>query len=444
MKLSQARRGAKKKKMPSALSLAALVCVALAAAAHTPASAARSQTSARDLTMGLAGATKTRRAAMSAVASRPTQQPTPIVVPRLPPAAASPSPTPDWDSPPPPRRAPTPQPTPRESRPADAIEDDEVIRVSSNLVVVPTSVVDASGNPVQGLRPADFRLEEEGRPQEVAEVGAAEAVPLDIALVFDVSSSTIKNFDFMKQAAAGFLKGVMKPSDRAAVFTIGERSTLVQPLASADDAARRLTTIPAADKATGTAFYDTVTAAARYLAANASGKNRRVVLVISDGEDNFSVDVRDATINALDRANKAGGDKTEGEKLETVGEGTAGVHRRAMQRVMREVQQADAVFYSINPSGPGVRLNVISQRAEYGMRQLSEATGGSSVVPAQVAVLDAIFRRIAAELRAQYLLQYYSSSDAAPGKFLKIGVTTPARADLRVRARQGYYVQRQK
>jgi len=438
VKLSLARRGAKKLVL-SVLTLVAVVCAALAAFVHTPASAARSQTRPSDL----ASATKSRQVLMSADASRPTQQPTPIVVPRLPPAAA-PSPTPDWDNPPPPRRAPTPRPTPRETKPADTIEDDEVIKVSSNLVVVPTSVVDAAGNPVQGLRPEDFRLEEEGRRQEVAEVGAAEAVPLDIALVFDISSSTIKNFDFMKQAAAGFLKEVMKPSDRAAVFTIGERSNLVQPLGGADDAARKLTTIPAADKATGTAFYDTVTAAAKYLAQNASGKNRRVVLVISDGEDNFSTDVRDATTTALDRANKAGGDTTAGEKLETVSEGTAGVHRRALQRVMREVQQADTDFYSINPCGPGVRLNVISQRAEFGMQQLSEATGGSSFLPAQVTELDAIFRRIAAELRAQYLLQYYSSSDAAPGKFLKIRVTTPARADLRVRARQGYYVQRQK
>ena len=430
MKLPQARRGAKKLLV---LTLAAVVCAALASAVHTPASAARSQSRAR----GVAGATESQQARTNAFAARQTPRPTPIVVPRLP--APAPSPTPDWDNPPPPRRAPTPQPTPRETKPADAIEDDEVIRVSSNLVVVPTSVVDASGNPVQGLKPADFLLEEEGRRQEVAEVGAAEAVPLDIALVFDISSSTIKNFDFMKQAAAGFLKEVMKPSDRAAVFTIGEQSNLAQPLSGADAAARKLTTIPAAEKATGTAFYDTVTAAARYLAQNASGKNRRVVIVITDGEDNFSIDVRDATIAALDRVNKAEGEKTSGEKLETVGDRTAGVHRRALQRVMREVQQADAVFYSINPSGPGVRLNVISQRAESGMRQLSEATGGSSFLPAQVSELDAIFRRIAAELRAQYLLQYLSNADAPPGKFLRIKVTAPARPDLRIRARQGYY-----
>lgn len=388
-----------------------------------------------------AGAQNTQR--RRAAAARPTPSPTPVVVPQLGPPRARVADDGEEAPPPPPR--PTPKPTPPPARTPEPIDDDgEVIRVSSNLVVVPTSVVDAAGQPVQGLTPADFRLAEEGKQQQIAEIGVAEQVPLDIAVVFDISSSTVKNFDFMKQTAAGFLRQVMKPTDRAAVFTIGERPSLAQGLSGADEAGRKLTTIPAATRSTGTAFYDTVTAASRYLKANAEGKNRRVVLVISDGEDNFSDDVRDATVAALDRVNRAEGEKTGGEKLEAVGDRTAGVHRRALQNVMREVQQADAVFYSINPSGPGVRLNVISQRAEFGMQQLAEATGGSSFLPANTEELPAIFSRIAAELRAQYLLQYYSTSDAPAGRFLKIQVTTPARSDLRVRARQGYYVQRQK
>ncbi len=390
--------------------------------------------------------TRQRSAKSSAATQKPT--PTPLRVPQLP--RATPVPTPpvatvtsnDEDAPPPPPKA---TPTPAPPKRAETIEDDsEVIRVTSNLVVVPTSVVDAQGNPVQGLKTADFQLEEEGKRQEIAEIGVAEQVPLDIALVFDVSSSTVKNFDFMKQAAAGFLREVMKPNDRAAVFTIGEKPSLVQALAGSNDAAQKLTTIPAATKSTGTAFYDTVTASSRYLAANSTGRSRRVILVITDGEDNFSNDVRDATLTELNKVNKATGEQTASEKLTAVNDRTAGVHRRALQKVMKEVQQADAVFYSINPSGPGVRLNVISQRAEYGMSQLSEATGGSSFLPASEQELPVIFRRIAAELRAQYLLQYYPQSGAPAGKFLRIRVTTPARTDLRVRARQGYYVQKGK
>ena len=74
------------------------------------------------------------------------------------------------------------------------------------------------------------------------------------------------------------------------------------------------------------------------------------------------------------------------------------------------------------------------------MQQVALTTGGNSFVPARLEDLDAVFRRIAAELRAQYLLQYLSNNEAAPaGKFLRIKVGAPARPGLTIRARQGYY-----
>ena len=413
--MDYARRGVKR-----VLALALLACLLLAEFALP---VAGWQTKQRKRS----APTRTR-----AVASSQNSSSTPIVIPQLPPAKPTPTPE-DLGEPPPPR--PTPTPTPKETKPSEVLDgDDEVIRVTSNLVVVPTSVVDAMGNPVQGLKPADFLLEEEGRRQEVAEVGAAEQVPLDIALVFDVSSSTFKNFEFMKQAAAGFLRQVMKPADRAAVFTIGERPQLLQSLASADDTARKVATVPAATKPTGTAFYDTVTAASKYLSENAAGKNRRVVLVFTDGEDNFSDAIRESTIAEV----KSGGN------LLTAREKQESLHRRALEGVLREVQRADTVFYSINPSGESVRLNIVSQRAQNAMQRLADSTGGSSFLLNKTEDLNSVFQRIAAELRAQYLLQYYSTSDAPPGKFLKIKVATPARTELRVRARQGYYAQKRK
>ncbi|HST54166.1 MAG TPA: VWA domain-containing protein [Pyrinomonadaceae bacterium] len=367
--------------------------------------------------------------------AKPT--PTPVVVPRRPPqTSATPRTTPtparvvvvpsqDDAAPPPVNQRPTPTPTPAN----EAIDESEVVRVTSNLVVVPVAVTDSSGNAVQGLKKEDFRLEEEGRAQELQAVGDADQVPLDIALVFDVSSSVTKNFDFEKQSAAGFLKEVLKPIDHAAVFGLAERPQLVQPLASADAATSKLMTIRAADKPTGTAFYDTVTAAARYLATNAPERDRRVILVISDGEDNFSDDVRDAMMSE----GRAGATQAEAMQSQRT------LHARAVGKVLREVQHADAVFYSINPSGPGIRLNVISQRAQDQMKMLADSTGGNSFVPPRLEDLETIFRQIAAELRAQYLLQYLSNNEAPAGKFLGIRVTTPTHTGLQIRARQGYY-----
>ncbi|MGI9107529.1 MAG: VWA domain-containing protein [Pyrinomonadaceae bacterium] len=332
----------------------------------------------------------------------------------------------------------TPQPASESMQKAteETIDDDEVIRVTSNLVVVPVSATNEHGEPVQGLKAADFRLEEEGRTQEVAQVGDADQVPLDIAILFDVSSSISQRFEFEQQAAARFLKQVLKPIDRAAVFAIGQTPRLEQQLASAEIASAKLLGIPAPQKSTPTAFYDTTISAARYLAANAPGRHRRVIIVISDGDDNYSVRIKEgetADARALNRGEKLPANARTRQQ-ET--------HRKALLEVQREVQRADAVFYSINPSGGGLSLNQRGTRAQTGMQQLADSTGGTSFKPEQLAELDNIFRQIANELRAQYLLQYYSTSDAPNGKFLTIKVRAPTRPDARVRARQGYYVKK--
>src|SRR5437870_1265978 len=195
---------------------------------------------------------------------------------------------------PPPPQAPKPKPKPT---PTPRDEDFDVIKVNSNLVMVPVSVVDARGRALHGLQVGDFRLEEEGRAQQIAEMGNPDQVPLDIAILFDISSSVSQKgfFSFQQKAAASFLKQVLKPADRAAVFTIGDEPKLVSPLVSADVAAARLLTIPAATVPVPTTFYDTVTAAAKYLVNNSADRHRRVVLVISDGDDNYSNLVKDMT-----------------------------------------------------------------------------------------------------------------------------------------------------
>jgi Ca-activated chloride channel family protein len=347
----------------------------------------------------------------------------------------------------PPPQTPTPRPSLTATPKPEAVaDDDEVITVNSNLVVVPASVTDASGAPVQGLKASDFQLEEEGRAQTVAQVGDAEQVPLDIAILFDVSSSVSQKnfFEFQQQAAARFLKEVLKPTDRAAVITITRVPRLVQSLTSAEVATAKLTTIPAASAAEPTAFYDTVSFAAKYLAENAPGRHRRVLLVISDGDDNFSNAVREQTVaeyEAEQKAENASG-SPQGARAAARRDLQAR-HQRAVAVVERDVQRADAVFYSINPGGASVRLNEISTRAQNNMQQIADSTGGTAYVPARAEDLEAVFRQIGSELRAQYLLQYYSTSDAPAGKFLTIKVRTPTRPELKVRARRGYYSKKQ-
>ncbi|MBA2646028.1 MAG: VWA domain-containing protein [Pyrinomonadaceae bacterium] len=388
------------------------------------------------------------RSTASQAAKPPT---TPIAVPRLSsPSAASttpPTPVPTQTQTPtqkPPQStmqtpaqttAPTtPMPAEQKPPPADkttpppgeTIDDEEVIRVTSNLVVVPVSVTNAKGEPVQGLKVPDFRLEEQGRAQEVAQIGDPDQVPIELVLLLDISGSVNARFAFEQEAASRFLKEVLKASDRASLYSIAITPRQEQARATADVTAQKLMAIQPAKGPT--AFYDTVIEAAKYLSNSTPARHRRVIVAITDGEDNYSEKVK-AAIGA-----------TREEQDATTPAMMQRVREKALLEVQREVQRTDTVFYSINPSGLSLRLNVISQRAQDGMSKLAEATGGTAFVPEALEDLGDVFRQIAAELRSQYLLQYYSNSQAPPGKYLGIKVRVPARADLRVRARQGYYV----
>ena len=336
--------------------------------------------------------------------------------------------------PPAPIYKPKPTPTP-------APEELDVVRVTSNLIVVPVSVTDANGQTVLGLTASDFRLEEDGRAQQIAQLGDPEQVPLDIALLVDVSSSVTERFGFELEAATSFLKQVMRQGDHTTLFAIDKTPRLEQTPASADVATTRLLSFRAATGPSPTAFYDTVTAAARYLAANTPERSRRVMVVISDGEDNFSNSVRDSAIAAFNATKDIDGvDPQARARIRAANEAAlqAG-HAKAQAEVRQEVQKANLVFYSINPSGEGYKLNIISTRAQNAMQQFANSTGGAAFVPTAESDLPAIFNRIASEIRSQYLIQYYSDNKSGASTFRRINVSSPARPQVRVRAREGYF-----
>ncbi|MBI1745843.1 MAG: VWA domain-containing protein [Acidobacteria bacterium] len=276
-----------------------------------------------------------------------------------------------------------------------------VIRVNSTLVLVPVSVTDANGQAVRDLTAADFRLEDEGREQTTTLLGEPGKTAIELAILFDVSGSIHDRFQFEQQVAAQFLKVVLKPNDSVSVFSIGMTPKLVQPR-TRDNAAAMNGLLRIQPTKEATAFYDAVADAAQYLRKTAQPGTRRVQVVISDGEDNNS-------------------------------------ERYRLGETMREMQRADCIFYSINPGGPSIRLNKISLKGQEGMEALATHTGGQAFLPDKAADLEAVFRQIAAELQAQYLLGFYVSHPRADGGFRRISVRVPKQPELRVRARQGYY-----
>lgn len=278
---------------------------------------------------------------------------------------------------------------------------DQPVRLTSRLVLVPVSASDASGKPVRDLTAEDFVIEEEGRRQTIASLGEPGKVPVEIALLFDVSGSIRGQFTFEQEAAVRFIKQVLKPADALSVFSIGTTPKIIKTrTTSGEEATTGLMSIAPVKEPT--AFFDTVVEAALYLGKTADPGSRRVLVVISDGEENYS-------------------------------------ERYKLNDALRELQKNDCLFYSINPTGPSLSLNTISVRGQSIMEAMSSETGGKAFVPEKISDLEAVFRQIAEELQAQYLLGYYSTDERADGGFRQIKVQVPKRRDLRVRARQGYY-----
>jgi len=274
------------------------------------------------------------------------------------------------------------------------------IRVSSNLVQVPVSVTDSAGQPVKGMRVEDFVIQEDGTPVQIAHMGEPGQTRLDVVLLFDVSGSVFARFDFEQQAATAFLKAIFRPSDTVAILCIATKPEVVlRPTPSLADSLAGLARLK--PSGASTAFYDSLIAAARLLAGTADPDTRRVQIVLSDGEDNIS--------------------------------------EHQLADALREVQQADCLFYSINPGGPSIRLNKVSLRGQQGMEELAAQTGGYAFLAEKLQDLEAIYGRIAVELQSQYLLTYYSPDAKADGSFRRISVRVPGRPELRIRSRQGYY-----
>ncbi|MFY9607908.1 MAG: VWA domain-containing protein [Blastocatellia bacterium] len=319
----------------------------------------------------------------------------------LTPGAGSSGAAANQDSPPParPRRVLPVEATPSKN---STQNQDDVIRLSSRLVLVPVSASDAAGKPVRDLTAQDFALEEEGRAQPIVSLGEPGKVPTEIAILFDVSGSIHDQFSFEQQAAVRFIKEVLKPSDAVSVFSIGTTPNLVKArTTNGEEAITGLMSIAPVKAAT--AFFDSVSEASLYLGKTGEPGSRRVLIVISDGEENYSV-------------------------------------RSTLSNALRELQKNDCLFYSINPSGSSITLNnKISVKGQSFMEAMSSQTGGKAFVPEKITDLEAVFRQIAEELQAQYLLGYYSTDERADGGFRRISVRAPRRPDLRVRARQGYY-----
>lgn len=302
---------------------------------------------------------------------------------------------------------PRPTPTPPPLVNGDNNGDD-VIRVASNLVNVPTSVLDGGGHAVNDLRLEDFQLLVDGEQKPIAELMRAET-PVRLALLFDNSSSLSYAREFEKQAAVRFFRKVLRPQDQAALYSISTDVKLVQPMTN--NVKLLVQGIENFGKPEGaTALFDGLVMAADYLKQQ---QGRRVVVIVSDGDDTIS-DIRFETSVQIAQAADC-------------------------QIYVVQTTKIENAAITGNSTGSA---NLRALAAERRMEQAAQETGGVVYAPYSTKELDPAFTQIAADLASQYVLSYYAEDEKYDGRFRLLTVRLLNGKTFRVRARKGYYTPR--
>ena len=275
---------------------------------------------------------------------------------------------------------------------------DDVVRVSSHLVPVPATVVDAHGVAVANLKVDDFELVIDGQPKPISDITRSET-PVRMAMLFDNSGSLDFARDFEKRAAVHFFRNVLRPIDQAAIYSVSTNIVLSQPMTG--DVTRLQQTIEGFAKPEGaTSLYDAVFDALNYLKPY---KGRRVIVVVSDGRDTTSREDHD------------------------------------FEATLRRLASDECQVYVVQ-TGVYDNANVRDLAAERRMEGFAEQTGGASYIPRSVGDLDNAFAQISADLAQQYVLSYYPDIDKRDGKYHSITVRVKSPANARVRARKAFLV----
>jgi Ca-activated chloride channel family protein len=273
------------------------------------------------------------------------------------------------------------------------------MKVDVNLVNVYVTVTDEHGAPIGGLTKQNFVLKEDDREQKISVFDKESALPISIALTIDTSLSTRHDLPLEQASAKRFTHAILRPIDALSVYDFSEvvhddTHGFTADLKRIDECIDHIRVGAA------TALYDAVYATSRALDRR---KGRKVIVLITDGEDTVS--------------------------------------KEDYKAAVRAAVEAEALVYSIIivpiESSAGREIG-----GEHALIQLSEDTGGKYYYATSAAQLDDAFRKISDELRTQYLLAYYPSQRTSFSEFRRIEVKVagvPDAAAYRVRHRVGYY-----
>ena len=270
-----------------------------------------------------------------------------------------------------------------------AQDQDDVVRVDTDLVVLNATVLDKDGKFVRGLKRTDFQVFEDGAEQKLAGF-TAEETPFAAAILLDTSGSMETRLTLGRSAAIRFLDG-LREEDVAAVYNFDAKVEQMQDFSPGRDLPARAFGLHTKMM---TALNDAVLRAADDLAKRS--EKRRAIVVLSDGGENYS---RASSDKALDHA-----------------------------------LQASATIYAVNMQETGAGRDILGTSI---LKNLTEKSGGRYIDSPGGQELRDSLAAIAEELGHQYTLAYRPINRARDGRWRAIQVK-PRRADITIRTRKGY------
>jgi VWFA-related protein len=263
------------------------------------------------------------------------------------------------------------------------------------------SVTDPADNYVTDLDQPDFAVYEDGIRQELS-LFTHENLPISMVIMVDTSASMEEKIAVAQQAAIRFTK-TLRAVDLAQIVQFNDRATTLQSFTNDPEALE--TAILATDTSGPTALHNALYIALKDLTRerNPNELRRRAVVLLSDGEDTASLVSDDQVVELAKKS------------------------------------EISIYAISLRPNRPQDRQRQAFSQAEYLLTTLTRETGGRVYFPASLHELDAVYDRIAEELRTLYSVGYVSSNARRDGKWRRIVVRVPEREGMSIRHKLGYY-----
>jgi VWFA-related protein len=289
-------------------------------------------------------------------------------------------------------------PAPAQVASSSKPSDDQTLSVNVDLVNILFPVVDRKGKFVTNLKKEDFKIFEDERLQNITNFSSETDLPLTIALLVDTSGSIRDKLKFEEDAAIEFFYSTLqRGKDKALLISFDSGVDLLQDFT--DDPEKLANEIRKIRAGGGTSLYDAI-----YLAVNKklAGQNgRRIIILITDGDDNSS--------------------------------------RVSLTETLEAAQKNDVTIYSISTNSSAFFGSKEQERGDKTLKTFSEETGGKLFRPLRIEDLASSFLDISHELRSQYQIAYRTTNAKLDGTFRKIRVDVLDKR-YKARARSGYYM----